>query len=144
MLGDCWNAALAVAGSLSALVALLHVAIIFGGGPWYRFFGAGERMAVAAESGRLYPAVVTALITLVFAAWAVYAFSGAGLLPPLPLRKPVLVFIAAVYLGRGLLIAPLLVRKGFRPPVFVLWSSAISAGIGAAHLVGVLQTWTAL
>ena len=143
-MGACWNLALAVAGSLSALVALLHVAIIFGGARWYRFFGAGERMASAAEAGRLYPTVVTALITAVFAVWAVYAFSGAGLLPHLPLRKPVLVFISAVYLGCGLVIAPLLVRKGFRPPVFVLWSSAISAGIGAAHLVGVLQTWAAL
>jgi hypothetical protein len=142
--GDTWNAALVAAGCLSALVALLHVGVIIGGAPWYRFFGAGERMAAAAEAGKSYPALVTAFITLVFAAWAAYAFSGAGVLPPLPLRKPVLAFIAAVYLGRGVLIAPLLLRKRFRPPVFVLWSSAASAGIGAAHLVGLLQAWPAL
>jgi hypothetical protein len=143
-MGDGWNASFFVGGSLSALVALLHIGIIGGGGPWYRFFGAGERMATAADAGRLYPAAVTFLITLIFAAWAAYAFSGAGLTPPLPLRRPVLAFIAGVYLARGVLAAPLLIRKRFRPPVFVLWSSAASAGIGLAHLVGLLQTWDSL
>jgi len=143
-MGEGWNAALVIGGSLSALVALLHVVIIFGGGPWYRFFGAGERMAAAAEAGRLYPAVVTAGITLVFAAWAAYAFSGAGALPTLPLRGPVLIFISGVYLARGLVVAPLLIRNRFRPPAFVLWSSVASAGIGAVHLLGLLQAWPGL
>jgi len=42
-----YNLWLIVAAALSGLAALLHVAIVFGGGPWYRFFGAGERMALA-------------------------------------------------------------------------------------------------
>lgn len=36
---------------LSAIAALLHVGIIIGGPSWYRFFGAGERMARAAAAG---------------------------------------------------------------------------------------------
>ena len=42
---------LILAGSLSGLAALLHVAAIVGGPDWYRFFGAGEGMAGAAERG---------------------------------------------------------------------------------------------
>lgn len=141
-MADAGSMALILSGSLDALVALLHVAIIFGGGPWYRFFGAGERMAVAAEAGRLWPAAVTALIVLVFTSWAVYAFSGAGLLPPLPVRKPVLAAVASIYLVRGVLFAPLLLR--IRPRTLVLWSSAASAGIGAVHLLGLMQAWPAL
>ncbi len=45
------RALLTVAASLSFIAAALHVAIIFGGGDWYRFFGAGEAMASLAESG---------------------------------------------------------------------------------------------
>lgn len=138
------EAAFVLGGGLSALVALLHLAIIFGGGSWYRFFGAGERMAAAAEAGRLYPAAVTAAITLVFSVWAAYAFSGAGLLPPLPLRRSVLTLITAIYLVRGLVVPLLLIRNRFRPPLFVLWSSASSAGIGAIHFVGLVQSWHAL
>lgn len=142
MLSNSGGLPLAFAGGLSALVALLHVGVIFGGGPWYRFFGAGEKMASAAQAGRLYPAAVTTLVALLFAAWAAYAFSGAGLLRPLPLRGPILAAITAIYLARGVLLAPQLLR--IRPRAFALWSSAASAAIGAVHLLGIAQAWPAL
>lgn len=44
---------------LRALAAVLHLGIIVKGATWYRFFGAGESMARAAEEGRWYPAIVT-------------------------------------------------------------------------------------
>ena len=37
--GNPW---LVAGGILSALAALLHLAVIVGGPVWYRFFGAGE------------------------------------------------------------------------------------------------------
>ena len=45
---------------LTSAVTALHVAIIVGGPGWYRFFGAGERMAQLAERGSVVPVVVTA------------------------------------------------------------------------------------
>ena len=39
------NIALIAGGLLSAAASLLHVACIFGGPAWYRFFGAGEGVA---------------------------------------------------------------------------------------------------
>jgi putative oxidoreductase len=97
---------LLVGGIGTALASLLHVAIIVGGAPWYRFFGAGERMAQMATRGSLYPAVLTAIIALVLAVWSLYAWSGAGLLRPLPLLRPVLLVIAAIFTARGLLGIP--------------------------------------
>ena len=82
------NKWLVTAGMMSAAAALLHVATIAGGPEWYRFFGAGEAMARAAERGSPMPALVTAAIAFILLVWAAYAFSGAGLLRRLPLIRP--------------------------------------------------------
>jgi len=66
-----------LAGGLSAVASLVHVAIMAGGPAWCRFFGADERMAVAAENGRLYPGLITLCIAVILAGWSVYALSGA-------------------------------------------------------------------
>ena len=75
MAGSRW---LVLGGSLSALAAILHIAVIAGGPAWYRFFGAGEGMATAAERGSPTPALVTLAIAAILMVWALYAFSGAG------------------------------------------------------------------
>ena len=38
-----YKTSLVVGAGLSIVAALLHVACIFGGPSWYRFFGAGDR-----------------------------------------------------------------------------------------------------
>lgn len=70
---------LIAAGALSTLAAVLHLCVIVGGPSWYRFFGAGEGMARAAERGSATPALITLVIALVLTIWALYAFSGSGL-----------------------------------------------------------------
>lgn len=129
---------------LSGIAALLHVLIVWGGAPWYRFFGAGDGMASAAAAGQLYPAVVTLCIALVLSAWAAYALAGAGVLTALPRQKAVLVAITAIYLMRGLAILPLLVFASQQATPFLVWSSLICLGYGIVHLVGVAQAWTRL
>jgi len=129
---------------LSGIAALLHVLIVWGGAPWYRFFGAGEGMASAAAAGQLYPAVVTLCIALVLSAWAAYALAGAGVLTALPRQKAVLVAITAIYLMRGLAILPLLAFASQQATPFLVWSSLICLGYGIVHLVGVAQAWTQL
>jgi putative oxidoreductase len=79
------SSVLLLAGYLSALAALTHLAIIVGGADWYRLFGAGEAMAQMAEQGSWYPALVTLAIASVLAVWSLYAFSGAGRIRRLPL-----------------------------------------------------------
>lgn len=137
------NRMLVLAAALSALAALLHVAVIAGGPDWYRFFGAGERMARLAEARSVVPAVVTLGIALILAAWSVYAASAAGLLRPLPLTAAALVAITAVYVLRGLALVPVALMPALRTS-FNLWSSAICLAIGLVHAVGLWQVWKRL
>jgi hypothetical protein len=139
-----WNLPLTIGAALSAIAALLHVCIVFGGPAWYRFFGAGERMASGAAAGHLYPPIVTLLIACVLGTWAAYALSGAGVLQPLPLRVLALPVITAVYLLRGLAALALFVFARRRLTAFWVWSSLICLGFGVVHLVGLVQVWPGL
>lgn len=129
---------------LSALAALLHVGIIVKGASWYRFFGAGERFARAAESGERWPDVVTLGIAAVLAIWSAYALSGAGVIARLPWLKLALSLITAVYLLRGLALLPALVVARDKVTPFLFWSSIVCIGYGAFHLLGLLQVWDRL
>lgn len=135
------NTPLVIAACLSAVASLLHVCIVIGGAQWYRFFGAGERMASAAADGRSYPAVVTSGIAAVLALWSAYALSGAGIIEPLPLLKLALIVITSIYLVRGLAIVPLLTFARSKSTPFLLWSSLICTVYGAVHLLGLAQVW---
>lgn len=139
-----YNVVLIIAAGLSAIAALLHVGIVFGGAPWYRFFGAGESMASACAAGRAYPAIVTFGIAAVLGAWAAYALAGAGVIAPLPWMRAALVAITAVYLLRGFAIVPLWLFARPKATPFLFWSSLICIGYGALHLVGVTQAWAGL
>lgn len=84
------NTCLILGAALSAIAALLHIGCIVFGGPWYRFFGAGEKMASMAESGQWWPHMITAVIALILFIWAGYALSGAGVFTQWPLMKSAL------------------------------------------------------
>jgi len=129
---------------LSGAAALLHLGVIIGGPAWYRFFGAGEGMAQLAEQGSITPALITAGIAAVLAVWAAYAFAGAGLIRRLPLMRTALVAITAVYLLRGLMLAPLFALAPERIDPFTLWSSLIVLAYGITYAVGTWRAWEAL
>ena len=138
------NKWLIAAGLLDVAAALLHVAIIFGGPDWYRFFGAGEAMAQAAQSGSVRPTLITIAIASVLATWAAYAFSGAGLILRLPWLRTGLVAISAIYLARGLVVVPILLLRPELIDPFLLWSSAIVLVFGLAHAIGTWSAWNGL
>ena len=138
------NPWLVTAGILSALAAVLHLAVIAGGPDWYRFVGAGEEMAQMAERGLLRPALITVAIATILAIWSAYAFAGAGLLPRLPLIRTALVAITAVYLLRGLALVPLALLRPALVDSFALWSSLIVLAYGIVHAVGTYRAWPAL
>ena len=138
------NMPLAAGALLSAIAALLHLGIIAGGPAWYRFFGAGERLARAVEQGRRYPDIITLGIAALLFTWSAYALAGAGVIGPLPLSKAALVAITAVYLVRGVAYGPLVLAKGGRVTPFVVWSSLICFGYGVVHLLGLVQRWDVL
>jgi len=122
--------------------------IAFLGAPAYRYFGAGERMARVAEQGSWRPPAVTLGLTVIFAIWAAYAFSGAGVFRPLPWLRAGLIGIGTVYTLRGLVLGPQLVRflSGYRDavPLRHLVFSAAALLIGLMYLNGVKNAWAQL
>ena len=108
------------------------------GGPAYRYFGAGERMARMAERGVPEPTVITSVLVALFATWAAYAFSGAGLVRPLPRLRTGLLLIGLIYAGRGLALLPqaYLIATGPGVPVRHAVFSAVSLGIGLLYVFG--------
>lgn len=135
---------LIAAAALSGGAALLHLAAIAGGPGWYRFLGAGERMARLAEAGSPRPALITLFIAGVLAIWSAYALAGAGLIPRLPLMRTALVTITAVYLLRGLVLVPALAMNGGKASPFLWWSSLIVLAYGLVYAIGTVRAWPAL
>jgi hypothetical protein len=134
---------LVLAGSLSLAVAALHAVMAFSPA-MCRSFGAPESFVAR---GPVVVLVVTLLLAMVFASWGLYALSGAGWLPRLPLLLPALVGIGAIFTMRGLLVlVQLLVLAGVlrsRVPVGrrdVVFST-VSLLIGIAYLVGTFASW---
>jgi len=130
------NIYLIISGTLSAIAALLHLACIYFGAPWYRLFGAGEQMALMAEQGSSYPTVITLFIFSVLSLWSAYAFSAAGLIMRLPFIRLVMLLITLVYLIRGVAGFILVNNPMGRTPEFWLWSSGICLFIGIFHALG--------
>jgi hypothetical protein len=147
MFDDRGRSLLTVAGTASAVLAVLHLAVIAAGPAGYRYFGAPDEFATLAESGSTAPAVLTGAFALIFAVWSVYAFAGARRIPRPPLVRLGLVLIASVYVLRGLSAIPeaiLLLRTPDAFPARFLVFSLVSLAIGVFHALGVRQGWRRL
>jgi hypothetical protein len=147
------NPGLFAAGLATAIAGLLHLLIPFGGPAWYAFFGAPHRLVRMAEAGALYPIVSCVVIAALLAVCSAYAFSGAGLLPPLPLLRLGLTGIAAVFLLRSVGFIALewlypgsLTRVSGSQGIdtFLVVSSLVCLLIGLAYALGLFSAWTHL
>ena len=136
------NPWLVAGGVLSAAASLIHIGCIVNGPSWYRVFGAPEPLIRAAENGDPALHWVTAGIAAILAIWSAYAFAGAHLIRRLPLMRTALAAITALYLLRGLVILPVLLKRD--APAFDLWSSLIVLGIGMVYLAGTVRAWPSL
>lgn len=136
--------ALIVAACFNAAAALLHLGCLAFGARWYRALGAGDRVVAMVNAKRVLPYAMTAAIAAMLLIWALYALSAAGCLGPMPFMRWVLVFIAAVYLGRGLLgLCSLSFRGHFQGTTAMFWqvSSWLCVAVGVLHLIGIAQVW---
>lgn len=135
------NQALTLGGILTALAAFAHLLCIVIGAPAYRFLGAGERMARAAEAGSWRPTVITLAITLMLGIWAAYAFAAAGHLRPLPMMRWVVSAIAAIYLLRAFAFPWLIPAFPGNSMPFWWTSSTICLLLGLLHAYGIYKRW---
>ena len=134
------NTWLLCSGIGSLLFALLHVAIIVVGPAAYRYFGAAN-LAPMVEQGSFIPAIATGVVAIILGLCSLYAFSGAGLFPTLPLLHVALITIGSVYTLRSLLIFHYIysLKAGFHPaPRFAVYS-IVSLIVGLVHLIGIYR-----
>ena len=135
------NMCLIIGAILSAIVAILHIGCIAFGAKWYRFFGAGERMAELAEQGSFRPTLITSVIVIVLATFSLYALSGAGFIVKAPFLRIGLCIITFIYIFRGLVGFYFITNPIGRTPQFWLWSSGICLAFGLLHLYGLKEAW---
>lgn len=138
---DGW---LVAGGALATAGALLHVAVIAGGQAWYAYFGAPPTVVEAARRGEWSAPAVTLLIAAAIGLCATYAFSGAGLMPRLPLLRLALCTIAFLCIARALLFIPLLALKPQLVTPVETASSLAFLAIGLLYLAGTVRRWSAL
>lgn len=98
-------------------------------------------MARLADAGSITPTLITSGIAAVLFVWALYALSGARVMPPLPLTRIALVVITGIYLVRGLAVLPVAMFMPAQSTAFLWWSSLICLGFGVVHAVGLRQVW---
>ena len=135
---------LLVAAWMSVAASLLHLAVIVGGPDWYRFFGAGEEMARAAERGSSVPPIMTAIIAAILAVWAALAFGAAGLIRLLPLTRTALIAIAAVLIARSALVLVPDVWAPEQTMAFRIVSSLACLAMGLCFALGTWAAWPSL
>jgi hypothetical protein len=140
---------LIAAGSMSAIIALLHVCILLVGEPGYRYFaGIGDQLADLLVDGSWLPSLLVIISTLVFVIFAIYAFSGGGCLPKLPFLHFVLLAIGVIYLVRGIMNIPfyliVLIKKLDITNYQSFLFDSISFVIGLFYLLGTKFEWERL
>ncbi|WMW81542.1 hypothetical protein RF679_04480 [Undibacterium cyanobacteriorum] len=121
-----------------ALASLLHLGCIVFGEPWYRFFGAGDKMIQLVNQGSSYPHRLTFFISVVLMVWALYGWSGAGFIRELPFRDLVLCLISGVLILRGLMAKPLSQKISGNSIIFWWVSSLICLMMGLSFLAGLM------
>jgi hypothetical protein len=131
---------LIASGVISALIAIFHVILVLRPELYaYVAPGQGDVLSQMAEQGSTLTTIATITLAIIFAIWAIYAFSGAGLLPQQPLLRPLLIAIAVIYILRGLFLLTeikMVLEQGYALR-FVLFSS-LSLVTGLLYLVGTL------
>lgn len=139
-----WSGVAAVAG------ALLHIAAIFGGPAWFRFIGATEPIIRMVERGHSFPVIVVLVAAAILLACASYAFSGAGLIPRLPLLRTGLVMITGGSLIHGIAFIPAVivwpqammnVYDGEGINTVLIVTNLLCLAVGMGYLIGTRQAW---
>ena len=130
------NPYLVIGGVASFMIALAHFALMFMPSG-YRLIGE-DNLADMHEQGSSIPLGITIGTVVLFFVWGMYALSGAGLFPPLPLLKSALIFGGVFYLLRSLSLPMELykmINKNYPRRLVIFSGGALILGI--LYLLGV-------
>ena len=134
------NQYLIAGGVMSALISLLHI-ILAVYPSLYRYIGPGQSaLTQMAEQGSSITTLVSVALAVLFALWAIYAFSGSGLIRPLPFLRFALIAISVIYILRALFLPSeinMVLNQGY-PFRFIVFST-ISLITGLLYLLGIVR-----
>jgi hypothetical protein len=134
------NHYLIAGGVMSALISLLHIILAIYPS-LYRYIGPDQSaLTEMAEQGSSITTIVSVALALLFAIWAIYAFSGSGLIRPLPLLRFALIAISVIYILRAFFLPSeinMVLNQGY-PFRFIVFST-ISLVAGLLYLFGLLR-----
>ncbi|MBN2349776.1 MAG: hypothetical protein JXJ22_13095 [Bacteroidales bacterium] len=126
---------------MSSLISLLHVVLTLKPELFYNLINLSQESSSAQTTLKGPCLTIAALVlALIFAIWGIYAFSGVGLIRPLPLLRKVLVAIGVIYMLRALFLPfeiYMFITKGY-PFQFAVYST-ISLVTGLLYLIGILK-----
>ena len=133
-----------VAGMASLAIALLQFVMYFGGPVAYRYCGTPEPLIRFRVRHPGSAFLVEFALFVLFSLFAAYAFSGAGLIRPVPWRAPGLAVIALIYLLRGALaVLQLTGSVSLSRPRDILYS-VLALLIGVAYAIPTWMHWADL
>jgi hypothetical protein len=134
------NQYLIAGGVMSTLISVLHVVLAIYP-TLYRYIGPDQSaLTEMAEQGSSVTTIASVALALIFALWAIYAFSATGLIRPLPLLRTALIAIGVIYILRALFLLSeinMVLTQGY-PFRFVVFST-ISLVAGLLYLIGILK-----
>ena len=134
------NQYLIAGGVMSTLISILHVVLAIYP-TLYRYIGPDQSaLTEMAEKGSSVTTIASMALALIFALWAIYAFSATGLIRPLPLLRTALIAIGVIYILRALFLPSeinMVLTQGY-PFRFVVFST-ISLVAGLLYLIGILK-----
>jgi len=139
------NYYLITGGVLSAFISIFHVVLVFNPTLFSYVTPGQSALTEMALQGSSITTVASIALALLFAIWALYAFSGAGMIRRLPLLRAALIIIGIIYILRSLFLPSeiKMVLTQAYPLQFVIFS-LISLVTGLFYIIGVLKQRTIL
>lgn len=135
--------ALLVAGALNCGLSLLHLLLFVLPQTALQFLLAPDWVRWSSPPRMVF---ISITFCALFALFAWYAFSGARIGPRLPLLRTALIFLACLYLLRGIVLLQELRLSAIRPTVIVppqeFFFSAVAFLIGVLYAVGLRGQWS--
>ncbi len=92
---------LRLGGYINILIAILHIVGLFWADKMFEVTGISKDMTEAAQLHVSLPYVITIVVAIAFFIFGLYGLSADNKIRPLPLLKPAIFTIAAIYLIRG-------------------------------------------
>lgn len=131
---------LKLGGYINIFIAISHLIGFIWAEQAFQFFRIAKKMEELAALHSSFPFLLTLFVSMIFFTFGLYGLSADGKFRKLPLLKPVVFFIASLYLLRGVLELVGLAMRGTNIFISLVYSF-LALFIGLLFLLGGLKKW---